>query len=91
MLISIQVPRRVAMLGCSALTLTVCCAWVAAILTVVLEDVEVAQLLLVQTCGAAGCSRPQNVLSCGPEKLGETLSLSLGVLLWSLGSLPVQG
>ncbi|XP_063207399.1 uncharacterized protein LOC134522987 [Chroicocephalus ridibundus] len=50
---------------------------------------------VVQTCGVAGCSCLQNVSSCGrsfgPKLLGGTLSSPVGVPLWSLGSLPVQG
>lgn len=87
MLFSIQVPRR--LVACSGVTITVCCTWVAAILLVVLG--HVAQLLVVQTCSEAGCSCLQNTLSCGPEKLGDTLSLSLGILLCSLCSLPAVG
>ncbi|KAM7090095.1 immunoglobulin lambda-1 light chain-like [Ciconia maguari] len=40
----------------------------------------------VYYCGSDGSSADQH-----PEKLGETLLLSLGIPLWSLGSLPVQG
>ena len=75
------------MVGCSGLTVTVCCAWVSVVLMMLLEVVEVTQLLAVQTCRVASRSCPQNVLSCawsrGPEKLGESLSPSLGIPLWS--------
>lgn len=64
---------------------------VAVTLRVLLEHIEVAQVPGLQACGVSVCTCPPHLLSCGPEKLRESLLSSLGILVWSLGSLPVEG